>query len=260
VIVGDLNASDARTLAEKYFGNWQGTTPRQIPPAVDAQPARGIYLVDKPGAPQTMLLVGGIGATRSTPDYVPLEVMNNVLGALFSSRINMNLREEHGYTYGGFSFFDYRRGPGLFLVGSGIRTDATAPAVGELFKELDRIRTSAPSPEELKLAKGAFSLSLAGLFESSGQTAGTIGDLFVFDLPLDYYQQLPGKIDAVTSDDVRRAAERYVHPETAAVVGVGDNAKVADALGKLALGPVSLRDYDGNPQKATTAAAPTAAK
>jgi zinc protease len=257
VLVGDLTPADAHSLAEKYFGSWQGSTQKQPPAAIKLQPARGIYLVDKPGAPQTMVLVGSAGASRSTPDYVPLEVMNNVLGGLFSSRLNMNLREEHGYTYGGFSFFDYRRGPGIFLAGGGIRTDSTVPAVEQVFKELDRIRTSPPSPEELKLGKGAFSLSLAGFFESSGQTAGTIGDLFVFDLPLNYYQQLPGKIDAVSTEDVQRVAQRYVHPENAIVVGVGDNAKVADGLGKLALGPVTLRDYDGNPLKTTTAAAPT---
>jgi zinc protease len=255
VLVGDLNAADARQLAEKYFGSWQAPGGRQMPQAFKPQTARGIYLVDKPGAPQTMVLVGGAGASRSTPDYVPLEVMNNVLGGLFSSRINMNLREEHGYTYGGFSFFDYRRGPGLFLAGGGIRTDSTAPAVGEVFKELERIRTSAPSPEELKLAKGAFALSLAGLFETSGQTAGTIGDLFVYELPLNYYQQLPAKVDAVTTADVQRVAQSYVHPENAVVVAVGDNAKVGDGLGKLAVGPVMLRDYDGNPEKSSTAAA-----
>jgi zinc protease len=257
VLVGDLDAAEARSLAEKYFGSWQATTAKQTFPTVVPSTARGIYLVDKPGAPQTMVLVGGLGAPRSTLDYVPLEVMNNVLGGLFSSRINMNLREEHGYTYGGFSFFDYRRGPGLFLAGSGIRTDSTAPAVGEVFKELERIRTSAPSPEELKLAKGAFSLSLAGLFETSGQAAGTIGDLFVYSLPLDFYQQLPGKIDAVNAEDVRRVAGRYVHPDTDVVVGVGDYAKVGDSLGKLSLGPVALRDYDGNPAVATAAATPT---
>jgi len=209
--------------------------------------ARSIAIVDKPGAPQTFLLVGNLGVPRSTPDYVPLEVMNNILGGLYSSRINSNLREEHGYTYGGFSLFLYRRGPGLFAAGGGIRTDATAPAVQELFKELDRIRSVPPTAEELKLSKGAFSLSLAGLFESSEQTANTVGDLFTYDFPLDYYQQLPGKIDAVTVEDVQRMATKYLHPETAVVIGAGDRAKIEDSLKKLSLGPVEIRDYEGNP-------------
>src|SRR5581483_2204133 len=194
VLAGDVTPQDARTLAEKYFGSWQSEASKTAPPPVESKTQRNIYLVDKPGAPQTYVLVGGLGVPRSTPDYVPIEVMNNALGGLFSSRINMNLREEHGYTYGGFSVFVYRRGPGVFLAGGGIRTDVTAPAVHEVFKELDGIRSAPLSADELKLAKGAFSLSLAGLFETSAQTAATVGDLFTYDLPLDYYRQLPGQI------------------------------------------------------------------
>jgi zinc protease len=225
-----------------------------MPPPVENTTTRGIYLVDKPGSPQTLLVVGGTSPARSTPDYVPLEVMNNVLGGLFSSRINMNLREEHGYTYGGFSAFIYRRGPGLFLAGGGIRTDATAPALHELYKELDHIRSAPPSAEELKLAKGAFSLSLAGLFENSAQTAGTIADLFVYDFPLDYYQKLPAQSDAVTAAEVQRVAEKYIHPDQFVAVGAGDYEKVGADLRKLDLGPVALRDADGNPAKSETAA------
>jgi len=254
ILAGDLNPDQAHSLAEKYFAEWRGNTPRHMPPPVKNTTTRGIYLVDKPGSPQTLLVVGGTAAPRSTPDYVPLEVMNNVLGGLFSSRINMNLREEHGYTYGGFSFFIYRRGPGLFLAGGGIRTDATAPALHELYKELDRIRSAPPSPEELTLAKGAFSLSLAGLFENGGQTARTISDLFVYNLPLDYYQKLPAQSDAVTAADVQRVAEKYIHPDQFVAVGAGDYAKVGPALRKLDLGPVALRDADGNPAKTETAA------
>ena len=254
VITGDLTVAEARRLAEKYFGSWKGATRRHEPPPVNVKTSRAIYLVDKPGAAQTFVLVANLGVPRSTPDYVPLEVMNNILGGLYSSRINMNLREEHGYTYGGFSFFMYRRGPGLFAAGGGMRSDATAPAVRELFKELERIRTAPPTAEELKLSKGAFSLSLAGLFESSEQTANTVGELFTYDFPLDYFQQLPAKIDAVTAEDVQRMANTYLHPETSVVIGAGDRAKIEDALKKLAIGPVELRDYEGNPVKGTTAA------
>jgi zinc protease len=249
VLTGDLTPGEARTLAEKYFGAWQGATSKHEPPPVNVKTSRAISIVDKPGAAQTFLLVGNLGVPRSTPDYVPLEVMNNILGGLFSSRINSNLREEHGYTYGGFSAFLYRRGPGVFLAGGGIRTDATAPAVQELFKELGRIRTSSPTVDEMQLSKGSFSHSLAGLFETSEETANTIGELFTYDLPLDYYQQLPAKIDAVTSDDVQRMAEKYIHPETSVVIGAGDRAKIEDDLKKLAIGPVDVRDYEGIPVK-----------
>ena len=246
VLSGDLTPDEARALAEKYFGGWKGTSERHLPPAVSVKTTRSISIVDKPGAAQTFLFVAQLGVPRSTPDYVPIEVMNNILGGLFSSRINNNLREEHGYTYGGFSFFMYRRGPGLFAAGGGIRTDATAPATQELFKELERIRSGPPTAEELKLSKGAFAHSLAGLFESSEQTANTIGEMFTYDLPLDYYQGLPAKIDAVTADDVQHMAEKYVHPDTSVVIGAGDRAKIEDSLKKLSLGPVEVRDYEGN--------------
>ena len=131
---------------------------------------------------------------------------------------------------------------------------STAPAVEEMFKEIERIRTAPPTIEELKLSKGAFSLSLAGLFESSEQTANTVGDLFTYDLPLDYYEQLPAKIDAVTAQDVQRMANTYLHPETSVVIGAGDRSKIEDSLKKLAIGPVELRDADGNPVKAAAAA------
>ena len=254
VLTGDLTPAEARSLAEKYFGAWKGVSRRREPPPVTAKTSRAIYLVDKPGAAQTFVLVANLGVPRSTPDYVPLEVMNNILGGLYSSRINNNLREEHGYTYGGFSFFLYRRGQGLFAAGGGMRSDATAPAVEEMFKEIERIRTAPPTIEELKLSKGAFSLSLAGLFESSEQTANTVGDLFTYDLPLDYYEQLPAKIDAVTAQDVQRMANTYLHPETSVVIGAGDRGKIEDSLKKLAIGPVELRDADGNPVKAAAAA------
>lgn len=255
VLSGDLTNAEARALAEKYFGSWTGATARQEPPPVENRVSRGIYIVDKPGAPQTFLLVGALGVARSTPDYVPIEVMNNILGGLFSSRINVNLREEHGYTYGGFSFFIYQRAAGSFAAGGGIRTDVTGPAVQELFKEMERIRSSAATDEELKLARGAFSQSLAGRFESSEQTANTVGDLFIYDLPLDYYQHLPASIATVTSGDVRRVAEKYIHPENAIVVGAGDRAKIEDQLKKLSIGAVEVRDYEGNPVSAKAAGA-----
>jgi zinc protease len=107
----------------------------------------------------------------------------------------------------------------------------------------------------MQLAKGSFSHSLAGLFESSEETADTIGDLFIYDLPLDYYQQLPAKIDAVTSDDVQHMAEKYIHPETSVVIGAGDRAKIEDDLKKLAIGPVDVRDYEGMPVKQAASAA-----
>ncbi len=254
VLTGDLAPEEAHTLAEKYFGNWKGAASKHLPPPVEVKTTRAIYLVDKPGAPQTYMVVGSLGVPRSTPDYVPIEVMNNALGGLFSSRINMNLREQHGYTYGAFSEFTYRRGPGFFSTRAGIRTDVTAPAVEETFKELERIHTSPLSADEMKLAKDSFALSLAGLFETSARTARTVGDLFAYDLPLDFYKQLPAQIGAVTAADVQRVAAQYIHPESAVVIAVGDRSKIESELKKLSIGPVELRDYEGNPVKGNNTA------
>lgn len=253
VLSGDVSADEAHRLAAKYFGKWQGNGGKHQPPAIESKASRTIYIVDKPGSPQTFVLAGGLGVPRSSPDYAPIEVMNNALGGLFSSRINMNLREEHGYTYGGFSQFVFRRGPGFFVAGGGIRTDVTAPAVSELFKELGRIRTAPLSAEELKFAKDSFALSLAGRFETSDETAATFGELFTYDLPLTYYANLPAQISGISAEDVQRVATQYVHPDTAVIIAAGDRAKIEPELKKLDLGPVEVRDFEGNPVKASAA-------
>jgi zinc protease len=239
-ISGDVTMAQAKELSGKYLGTWSGSAAPAISLATPPAPARSIAIVDKPGAPQTFLLAAGLGARRSTPDYVPLEVMNTALGGLFSSRINMNLREEHGYTYGAQSFFSYRRAVGPFLAGGAIRTDVTAPAVHELFKELTRIREAELTPDELQKAKDSFSKSLVGLFETTGETASTIGGQFVFGLPLDYYRNLPAQIDRVTAADALRAAKQYINPNATVVVAVGDRVKIEPELKKLDLGPVNV--------------------
>jgi zinc protease len=239
-IAGDLSLAQARELATKYFGAWSGNATSGQALVTPSLPAKSVALVDKPGAPQTALLLSSLGASRNTPDYVPLEVMNTALGGLFSSRINMNLREEHGYTYGAQSFFQYRRGVGPFFAGGAIRTDATAPATQELFKEVRRIREEELKPEELQKAKDSFSKTLVGLFETTRETASTIGQQFVFGLPVEYYRDLPAQIDKVTGTDALRVAKQYLHPEATIVVGVGDRAKIEPALKQLDVGPINV--------------------
>ncbi|MGH9555234.1 MAG: M16 family metallopeptidase, partial [Terriglobales bacterium] len=208
---------------------------------------RRIAIVDKPGAPQTALRIGHAGVARSSPDYLPVEVMNTNLGGLFSSRINMNLREKNGYTYGAFSTFQYRRGPGPFYVGTSVRTDVTAPAVREIFNELEAMRSKEISNEELVIARDSIARSLPGNFETTPFTAATVRNLFLYNLPLNYYNTLPAAIDGVTAADVLRAAKQYLAPEKMAVVAVGDRSKIGLELEKLALGPVEQRDLDGQP-------------
>ena len=247
VVAGDVTEAELRTLAEKYFGRWSGKAAPTKRPDVGESAARRIVIVDKPGAPQTSLRIGQVGVARNNPDYVPLEVMNTGLGGLFSSRINMNLREKNGYTYGAFSVFLFRRGPGPFFAGTGVRTDVTAPAVKEIFTEFERMRTTQMAPDELKTAKDAFARSLPGFFETTPQTAASIGQLFIHDLPLDYYRTLPAKIDAVTVADVQRVAQKYLTPDAMTIIAVGDRSKIEQELKKLAMGSVEIRDLDGKP-------------
>ena len=207
-IAGDLNLTEAKDMATKYFGGWSGTAISMKTLATPPLPVKSVAIVDKPGAPQTALVLVSLGTSRNTPDYLPLEVMNTALGGLFSSRINMNLREEHGYTYGAQSFFQYRRSVGPFVAGAAVRTDVTAPATQEMFNEITRIREEQLRPEELQKAKDSFSKTLVGFFETTEATASTIGQQFVYGLPPEYYRDLPAQIDTVTGIDALRVARK----------------------------------------------------
>lgn len=250
-LTGDLTEESARQLAEKYFGGWTATgeTKAAHTPQAPAASTRRIIIVDKPGSPQTALIAFGPGVPRSTPDYPAVNVMNSLLGGLFSSRINMNLREKHGYTYGAFSQFLYRRGEGPFLTGARVRTDVTGPAAQELFGELDRMRTDPATADELRLAKDNALRSLPGNFETVADTGRLMSDIFTYNLPANYYQTLPLQYAAVTAAQVEKAAQDHVHPQDLIVVAVGDRAKIQPQLEKLDLGPIELRDESGDPVK-----------
>jgi zinc protease len=240
VVAGDLTEAQLRSMAEKYFSSWSGGVFTATPPETPKSPERTIYIVDKPHAPQTSLAIGTVGVARSTPDFVPLQVMNSVFGGQFSSRLNMNLREEHGYTYGAHSSFGFRRGAGPFSAWGGIRTNVTAPAVTELFREVRRIRETAPTEDELRRAKDSWSLSLAGDFETTSDIATTEGNLFLYQLPFSYYATLADKIEAVTATRVQEVANRYLNPDKMVVVAVGDRAQIEPELRKLDLGNVEI--------------------
>jgi zinc protease len=244
-ITGDVTPEEAHRLAEDAFGKWTSAAmPPKLPP-VPALPQRKILLVDKPGSPQTALLAFGVGMERNSPDYPAVTVMNTMLGGLFSSRINMNLREAHGYTYGAFSFYWYYRGVGPFIAGAEVRTDVTAPAATELFKELEGIHTTPLTDAELRMAKDSIIRSLPGSFESADGVNGQIQDLWTFGLPLDYYATLPTKIEAVTSADAQQAAAKYVKPDNLLVIAVGDKTKIEGGLKDLKLAPVEAWSEKG---------------
>jgi len=237
-LTGDVTPAEARKMAEAVFGSWSAAGGSTAIPPVPPTPQRKIVLVDKPGSPQTALLTFGVGMERKSPDYPAATVMNTMLGGLFSSRINMNLREEHGYTYGALSFFWFYRGTGPFVSGALVRQDVTAPAAEQLFKELDGIRTRPLTDAELRMAKDNIIRSLPGNFESARGVNGQLSDLWTFGLPLEYYTRLPAQIEGVTSADAQAAAAKYVRPENLLVIAVGDKSKIETGLKDLKLGPV----------------------
>ncbi len=248
LLAGDITETEANSLAAKYFSGWQptGTVAASAVPAAPPAPARRLVLVDKPGAPQTALVAFGLGLPRDTPQYAAVTVMNNVLGALFSSRINMNLREKNGFTYGAFSDYMFYRGAGPFFAGALVRTDVTAPAARELFAELNRIRTDPPTPDELKLAREGELRSLPGRFETVASTSNLISDLFTYQLPDDYYRLLPSQYESLTPSAVESVAESDVHPDHIIIVAVGDRTKIQPGLEKLNLGPIEVRNASGD--------------
>jgi len=258
VVAGDLTESELRGLAEKHLGGWNGAEAVHPRPGPPASQGRRIVIVERPDAAQTMLRIGHVGASRANPDYVALDVMNTALGGLFSSRINLNLRERHGYTYGASSAFIFRRGPGPFVVGTAVRADATASAIMEILREIERMRESLITPEELAAAGDSMAHSLPGMFETTRDAASSTGQLFVHDLPLNYYRDLPGLIRDVTAEDVRRVAGKYLKPEETVIVAVGDRSRLEPELEKLNLGPIEIRQPNGDKQSGTTPAKPEA--
>jgi zinc protease len=247
VLTGDLTEAEAHQMAEKYFGGWQATAAAPVEPAPPAEPRRKVILVDAGDAPQSAMIAVGKGTPRSNPDYPRIQVMNSMLGGLFSSRINMNLREEHGYTYGAFSFFQYQRTTGDLLAGAEVRTDITAEAVTQLYKELGRIRTEPLTPAELKLSIDSNVRSLPAAFATGGSIAETVAGLWIYNLPLDYYKSLPEKFEHVTPEQAAEAAKKYVDPDHMFLILVGDKKKFEAPVKALNLGPVEYWGTDGKP-------------
>jgi zinc protease len=248
VLTGDITESEARSQADKYFGAWKSTAASAVTTVPEpTAPERKVIIVDKPGSPQTVLLAFGLGVPRSTPDYPSIQIMNDVLGGLFSSRLNMNLRETHGYTYGALSRFSFNRFGGPMFAGAQVRTDVTAPAAKELFAELNRITTDPPTAAELKLAQDSQIRSVPGQFETAKGTSARIGQIFIYKLPEDYYAALPAQLSAVKPQQVTQAAIDHIHPGQMIVVAVGDRAKIEPGLKELNLGPIEYRDAMGNP-------------
>ena len=246
IVSGDIRRDQLRALAESKFGDWKGIAPKPVVFVPAVTTAARLVLVDKPGAPQTALRVATIGAARSSPDYAALQVMNAALGGLFTSRINNNLREDKGYTYGTKSAFAYHRAPGPFSIAGSIRTDVTGPAVTEIFKEVRKMIAQPMGGAELANARNAQILSLPGRFETNQGIGDALAAIFTYDLGIDYFTGLPKRFAAVTAVQAQAAAARYLQPERLVVIGVGDKSAIMPQFDALELAPVEYRDADGS--------------
>ncbi len=247
VAVGDVDAAALRELLPELAGDWRG---EPLPPLAEGPRPRAngtrIYLVDKPGAPQSEIRIGHAGIPSTADDWYPLSVMNYVLGGAFSSRINMNLREDKGYTYGARSGFSGGLRPGTFTASAGVRTDVTAESVAEFMKELAAIRDGVTDAERA-FAADALRQAASRQYESVGALAGMLDAISALGYPDDYVAQRLARLGRLTSDDLSRMAREYVNPDAMSILVVGDAAKVREPLAALGYGePIEL-DIDGNP-------------
>jgi predicted Zn-dependent peptidase len=250
IVTGDVTLAEARSLAASALGNWKAPASpvalvpaKSVPPA--PTPATRIFLVDKPGAAQSVIMIGGPGVDRRSPDYPAITLMNTLFGGSFSSRINQILREQKGFTYGARSGFDWRRVPGPFVASSAVRTNVTDSSLAIFFSEFRRLRAEPVSAAELDRSRSYITLGALGDFETTRQVAGALADVDDFGLPLSIIPTELEAIDKLGVADVQRAAEKYVDPGHMTVVVVGDIAKIRAGIEALHLGPVTIVDYAG---------------
>jgi zinc protease len=249
-VVGDVKADDVKQTIEKALAGWAagGSPPSFAYPPAPAPKATTIYLVDKPGAAQSTFAIGEVGPPRDTPDYYALRVMNEMLGVLFQSRLNHNIREVKGYSYGVGSGFAFGRGPGAFRAGGEIVTAKSDSALIEFMKELRDIRgPRPPSDDELAQAKASLVQSLPANFASVNGINGSIASIYTQGLPEDYYKRFATAVAAVTKDDVVHVAQKYIDPDHLTIVIVGDRAKIEGPLAATKIAPIVWLDLDGNP-------------
>jgi zinc protease len=245
VVSGDMTKDELQPVLEKSFGSWSG---EPAPPITitDAPVTGRLVIVDAPGAPQTQLRVALPGPMRSTPEYESLLVMNDILGGAFSSRLNLNLREKHGYTYGAYMAVRALAHDGWLVAGTGALRQATAPAVREMVREIGQMGDQPIRPEEIMLVKSTLVRALPSWFETTSSTVGMLSDIPAYNLGLNYYQEYVKKVEAVTEQDIRSVAKKYLLPEKMLIVAVGDRKTIEGGLRALKLGEVEIRDADGN--------------
>ena len=248
IVAGDVTMESIRPKLERAFADWK---PAQVPatniPAAKAFDRPGVYIVDKPGAAQSVINIGHVGVARDNPDFYAIQVMNSILGGGGSARLFMNLREDKGYTYGAYSNFSFRRGAGPFTASAGVQTGVTKESVIEFMKELNGIRGAIPvSEREFDINKESIIRSFPASFETNGQITGQLASIVTYGLRDTYFNDFTRNISAVTMDDLNRVANKYITPDKMAIVVVGDRAVIEPGLKELGY-PITLLDAEGNP-------------
>ena len=249
-VVGDVTPAGVERALDKALAPWSagGSMPSFAYPTPPAPRATTIYLVDKPGAAQSTFAIGEVGPPRNTPDYYALRVLNSFFGELFQSRLNADIREQKGYSYGVFSRFSYGRGPGPFRAGGDIVTAKTDSALIEFMTQLNGIRGDRPiTDDEMQAAKNALVQSLPGRFASVGGVSVALSEIYTQDLPENYFQSFVTKVEAVTKADVLDAARKYIDPSHLAIVIVGDRSKIEGPLAATRIAPIVHLDINGDP-------------
>jgi predicted Zn-dependent peptidase len=248
-VVGDVSTAAIKPVIERAFTPWTGGGERpafSYPRVAEHGPAT-IYLVDKPGAAQSTFALGNPGPPRNTPDYFALQVMNRILGGQFQSRLNANIREEKGYSYGVSSSFAFGKGPGSFRAGGDVVTAKSDAALIEFMKELKGMTGAKPvTDEELTTAKDGLIQRLPDQFASVTAISNAITGIYVQGLREDYYQQYAKNVSAITKEDVASVAKRYIDLDHLAILIVGDRAAIEGPLKSTNIAPITLLDIEGN--------------
>jgi zinc protease len=249
IYAGDVTLEEAVAETRKVLGEWvPGPVPLEEVPVTGALTQQRIYLVDRQDAPQSQIRVGSVGPKRTVEDYYAIETMNAVLGGAFASRLNLNLREDKGYTYGAFSSFSYGRHLGLWACGAGVQTRFSKEALLEFVHELDAICHSRPiTPAELEAAKANLTRGFAQRFETLGRMVDQIADMVSHGLPLEEIASYAAAIETVTLNQAQSAARKYLDVSKAIIVIVGDVMAIEPEIRRLDLGEVTLVDPEGKP-------------
>lgn len=241
IIAGDVEADQALRLLTEALGDWQGEKAALRKDLEKEGPTtRSVEIVSKSDAAQAELRLGHLGIPRTHPDYFKVVVMNALLGGLFSSRINLNLRERHGYTYGASSYFDWRRNSGPFVISTAVQSEVTADALRECISEIDGMRSEEVSSDELSLATDYLDGVFPIRYETTSAIASALANMVIFDLPNDFYNTYRANIRSVTPADVLAAAKTHIHPDRLRTVVVGDPGVIKDPLEKLSFGQVTV--------------------